>query len=156
MRQKISQTVVENNVSAETAGLVDGVEGGGDDGGGEDEPDDGDAFEEPIYGMQHEISREILSLGLSARRGDSLWAERTGVTKGLRFGDRKQWRAGREGICFDGDGGGEYTARRRGARTEDWPVHLVCAGDLLAATIPPLRSGKKAPLLRSGWQSARC
>jgi hypothetical protein len=61
----------DGRASVEAAGLVDGMEDGDDDGGGEDDPNDGDALEEPINGVQHEISKQILSLGLSAARGDS-------------------------------------------------------------------------------------
>ena len=64
----------------EAAGLADGVKNADDYGGGEDEPDDGDALEKPIDRLQHEISREILSPGSSAGGGSFRTAERTGLT----------------------------------------------------------------------------
>lgn len=40
------------------------MENGGDHGRGEDEPDNGDAFEEPVDGLQHEISKENIVSGV--------------------------------------------------------------------------------------------
>jgi len=60
------------------------MEDGGDYGGSEDEPDEGDAFEEPIEVADHGSSRQMMSRELSAGEGLSfsgLWY-RTGC-----FGD---------------------------------------------------------------------
>ena len=47
----------ENERLPEAAGLVDGMDDGGDYGGSEDEPDEGDAFEEPVEVADHGSSR---------------------------------------------------------------------------------------------------
>ena len=69
-------------VLVKATGLVDGVEDGSDHGGGENEPDDGDALEEPVESVSHGDPRRMMSGEVSAGEGKTSVACGTGEKKG--------------------------------------------------------------------------
>ena len=90
---------------AQAAGAVDGLQNAGDDGGGQYEPDQANAFEEPVEDLHYSSVTTCLVEIIGAKH----------VTLGGRSAESgKAGRVEFEIAGFDEGNAGEYTARKHG------------------------------------------